>query len=246
MTTDDWDSANDPFPPDDEGSASDAARPPIPMQLQNWRVVEIDGAAIPTGEDCAQDTQQADEPGDVTAASEAKGPAVRAERSDHIDDVIVLSVPERNVSVVPGEAGTIALTLLNNANRPTVAEVTVAGAASPGWFPELPMRVPLQAGERQSFVVTVTPPVGADAPSGEYSFEIVALVVEQPRRRSRRGMHAHDCAPHGFRAGNVAAGTGYGLMVGAISANVVAYCELEQPHDSLSYPCRGFGTSVPV
>jgi membrane-bound lytic murein transglycosylase F len=187
MSNDDWDSPSDPenwHEDDDKDAAANSSRSQLPKQLQNWRVVEIDGASTtlePATYEAGAPSKDAlrEQPPDTPDALPP------AERTDKIDALILLSVTERETSVEPGQSSTTTVSVLNNANLPAVLEITTEGRVSPTWFPELPIRVTLQAGERQSYVLLVIPPVGAGAPAGEYAFEIVARSLEKPSTHSR-------------------------------------------------------------
>ena len=205
-------------PPDDDETVEPqgeapgdrkTSRVPLPVELQNWRVVEVEGTVTSYEEDRPQSSHPVSEASnagpenkdldDASAADRFGSPTPDAS-SDLIDELIIISVPDRQVSVSPGAPGTFTLSLLNNANRPVVLQVEVRGNAPPAWFPELPMRVPLQPGERQSFVVMVAPPL-PEVRAGEYAYDVVVRQADCPERFSHVACSLTVLRKTGFQLG---------------------------------------------
>jgi membrane-bound lytic murein transglycosylase F len=160
----------------EESNSSSAPQHPLPPQLNNWRVMEIEGRAAPVEEERVRAVTPEDERAPANAADAL---------TDQYDDLIVLTVANRSAAIAPGETGTISASLLNNGDHPLVFEVTAGGEVAPAWFPDLPLRVPLQPGERQVFTLHIAPPFDTQARAGDYAFAIAAASTAQPERSSR-------------------------------------------------------------
>ncbi|MFN2199773.1 MAG: transglycosylase SLT domain-containing protein [Caldilineaceae bacterium] len=195
--------------PEDVGDNRDASRVPLPIELQNWRVMEVEGTVTPRGEDRTKfshlnsgtagvDLEDSDA-GGAQAAGDFTD-SIDDSHSDRQDDRVILSVPDREVIANPGTPATFTLSVLNNAERSVVLQIDVKGNVSPAWFPEMPMRVPLQPGERQSFVVMVAPSL-PEAPAGMYAFSVVARQADRPERKSQVSCSLSILRKSGFQLG---------------------------------------------
>ena len=114
---------------DGEDSDGDGNRSSLPTQLQNWQVVEIDGES-----DRAVEQESDDEP----SPSYERDETTEQEPADQLNDRLVLTVPEKRISLAPGATARITIQLLNNSPTPLVVDITVGGDVSMTWFPDLP------------------------------------------------------------------------------------------------------------
>ena len=171
----------DKHTPGDAKKAKDASSPgpqtPLPPQLQNWRVMEVEGQSAPVGD--------APPPRPETPPDGAPQAQAADELSDRYDELIVLAVPERRLSIAPGESAPLSASLLNNSDRALLLEVTVRGEVDPLWFPDLPLRVSLRPGERRVFALQVAPPSGPEVRAGDYDFAMSVTPAGRPERCSR-------------------------------------------------------------
>lgn len=160
----------------EENASSAGPWRPLPPQLENWRVMEVEGQAARI----ADDSPHAPSPQDSSAPLNTG-----RELTDHVDELIVLTIPDRRLVVASGGTGTMPVSLLNNGDQPLIFEVKIRGEAETTWFPEMPLRVPLQPGERKVFALQVAPSFGPQAEAGTYAFAVTATPVERPERYSR-------------------------------------------------------------
>jgi soluble lytic murein transglycosylase-like protein len=174
------DAGDGPHP--DHPAPSDDALDALPAPLRNWQVIEIEGEATVV--------RDAD-----NAAPRAESIAVGAPRllQDHIDGTVVAGLSATQLQVSPGETATLNVTLLNNGRWPSLFEVTLEGWIDERWCPDLPARVHVQPGERQSVAVAITPsaPTGhlalgaATAAAGEHAAAVVVHAARYPGHVTR-------------------------------------------------------------
>ena len=148
----------------------------LPPQLQNWRVVEVEGQALPVIETPVSETTATD--GEASTQAEH-------ELTDRLDELIVLTVPNRRISIPSGASDAISTSILNNGSLPLDLEITVQGDVEMAWFPGLPLRVHLQPGERQNLKLPISILADHRVDAGTYNFAVIVSSVDQPDRFSR-------------------------------------------------------------
>ncbi len=170
-------------PGDGESTGGTGATPfsppgPLPAELANWRVVEIEGEATPV---------EQDEAGVVGAeGGDASLPGAQT-YPDRVDEVVILMLPKRAVTLTPGESDTLSASVMNNGRRAAVFELQIEGNVDPAWFPDLPLRLALQPGERKTVTFTVSPPRLPAARAGDHACALAAHASAYPGRYSRAG-----------------------------------------------------------
>lgn len=162
----------------------------IPLPLQNWRVLEIDGEATIVETDSPQ--VAGNDFADDFAEDDGAVDALRAPIADRGDEVIVLGLSPRRVELAAGERAPLTVELLNNGPVATQFVLSVEG-----WLPEAwlalgeqsvwPVRVYLQPGERRTLVLHVSLPQRPPAAAGDHPFALVAQAERYPNRRARVG-----------------------------------------------------------
>ncbi len=151
---------------------------PLPAELANWRVVEIEGEATPV---------EQDEAGDIGAETDVETLPGAQMHPDRVDEVVVLMLPKRAVALTPGESDTLSASVMNNGRRAAVFELQIEGNVDPAWFPDLPLRLALQPGERKTVTFTVSPPRLPAARAGDHACALAAHASAYPGRYSRAG-----------------------------------------------------------
>ncbi len=170
-------------PGDGESTGGTGAIPPsppgpLPAELANWRVVEIEGEAT---------LVEQDEAGVVGAeGGDASLPGAQT-YPDRVDEVVILMLPKRAVTLTPGESDTLSASVMNNGRRAAVFELQIEGNVDPAWFPDLPLRLALQPGERKTVTFTVSPPRLPAARAGDHACALAAHASAYPGRYSRAG-----------------------------------------------------------
>ena len=158
---------------EDENSAQPSrALPPV---LQNWQV--IDGEATLIGVIVEDDDEPI--PGGTSAPDTARP------LHEQVDSVVVLVLHTRRVEVEPGASAEFQAEVINNGDRPATFEVAVEGWVDETWFPELPLRVTLQPGERKPVSLEVAPPRASQPSAGEHAVAVAAYASAYPNHSSR-------------------------------------------------------------
>ena len=183
-----WD-ADDPTQPYRDDANDDANRTPpddeldaIPAPLRNWQVmaarppavIEIDGEATVI-----------DGPADDAATP---APIMPPSRHDAVDSTVVAGLAAARVTVVPGETATLTVNLLNNGHWPSLFEIALEGWIDERWCPDLPTRVHLQPGERQTVALTLTPPLSPTVTAGEHEAVVTVRAPRYPGHVTRLGV----------------------------------------------------------
>jgi membrane-bound lytic murein transglycosylase F len=140
-----------------------------PPGLQHWQVLEIEGEATVI-----------DQPDDHEISHHAV-------IDDHVDDVIVATMAERNLAVHPGGVVTLAVGLLNNGAQPALFRVYVEGWIDEQWLIDGAQHVSLRPGERATVRIALMPPRRPTTTAGEHALALVVRSPEYPRRWARIG-----------------------------------------------------------
>jgi hypothetical protein len=151
---------------------------PLPAELVNWHVVEIEGEATTVERD-----EVAGEVEDFVAAPVSGVQPL----PDRVDQVVVLMLPKRALTLTPGERDTLTASVMNNGSRAAVFDLQIEGNVDPGWFPDLPLRLALQPGERKTLTFQVSPPRLPAARAGDHACAVAAHASAYPGRYSRAG-----------------------------------------------------------
>lgn len=123
-------------------TAEEASIDKLPPVLRNWQVIEIDGEATGRG-------------GTGFPTGMALAPA--SQSLDHPDEVIVVGLDERTLSVNAGESASLQIMLLNNGDRTALFTLYVEGWVDEAWIAidsaseqvageELPLHIHLNQG----------------------------------------------------------------------------------------------------
>jgi membrane-bound lytic murein transglycosylase F len=163
---------HDPRSPDPQ-DPSEWSR--IPPPLQNWQV--IDGEAAVVDADAT--------PKPATPRPAAPRPATAI--GDQPDDVIGVSLAARTLTVTPGEAAALTVTVTNHGRWAAQFEVTLEGWLDERWCPDLPQRVTLEPGLSAPVTLTIAPPRQADVQAGEIAIAVVARADRFPGHSARLG-----------------------------------------------------------
>ena len=167
------------------------ARPPaLPPALQNWQVVEGETAQDDAAEARApqeiegEATLVAGAPATDTPGREADGAQAIPDR---VDDLIIVTLPTRALSVRPGATATLPVELLNNSAQPAHFDLHVEGWIDESWLNHRDQHLLLGPGERATLQIAIAPPRRPTSSAGEYPFAVVTRSPEHPRRVSRLG-----------------------------------------------------------
>jgi membrane-bound lytic murein transglycosylase F len=200
MQTDPWETPDEPRPRPHPAESPDHAinpllddtdpgpppadEPQIPPPLRNWQVIEIEGEA--TVGAIVPDPVEEPAPPPLAAATAAPTHPI----PDHVDEVLLALAATRRVQVMPGSEAALAVELINNGRLPALFEVAIEGWLDAAWCPDLPLRVPLQPGARQTVEVRILPPARASSRTGDHPFALVIHSPDYPERSTRLGVTA--------------------------------------------------------
>jgi len=182
-------------------SGADGARR-LREHLQNWQVLDPVDPDDTTSESSTLETSTFDAiEGEATVLSESAVNAARAiagagdpedpdldAQVDVVDSILIAGLPERTVTVKPGSASQLVVSLLNNGSQPVTFDVHVEGWVRDGWLPEGTHHIAMQPGERNALRITFAPPHSPDSLAGE--FPLVIVVRSQQYRRRVTRLHA--------------------------------------------------------
>jgi len=165
-----------PLPPAPDDSASSAPTPGpvvrrLPVELDNWQVWDIDGAPALA-------------PAHGDGADDVSAPRI----PDRLDDALIVTLPERRWQVVPGNAVTLPVTVLNNSTGRLTVRVHLEGWLDDRWVTEPYVQTALAPGERRTLELTVAPPRQAQAEAGDYQLAVVVRALEEFERVARAGL----------------------------------------------------------
>ena len=177
--------ANDD-PNRDSPAPSDDALDAIPAPLRNWQVIDIDGEAT-----VIRDEEPA---GDTDADVPPAGSAPRLPQ-DYVDSTVVAGLAATRLEARPGEPATLTVNLFNNGRWPSLFEIALEGWIDERWCPDLPARIHLQPGERQTVAVSVNPPRASTVAAGEHAAVIVVHAAAYPGHATRLALTL-DIAPN--------------------------------------------------
>ena len=183
--------------------------------LQNWQVLDSTDTSSTITDALADTTRESAESarvtetstfdaidGEATVLSESAVKAARAiagagdpnapdfdeTEADVVDSILIAGLPERTVTVKPGSASQLVVSLLNNGSQPVTFDVHVEGWVRDGWLPEGTHHVSMQPGERNALRITFAPSHSPDSLAGE--FPLVIVVRSQQYRRRVTRLHA--------------------------------------------------------
>ncbi len=154
-------------PPEPTGPDATPASWPLPPELNDWQVWDVDGSVVDP------------EP----AATAESAPAI----ADIQDDVLVVTLVERHLHVEPGASVTLGVTVLNNGSRRALVRVHIEGWLDDRWVLDPYLQASINPGERRTLDLTITPPRTADSEAGDYHLAVVARSSDYPDRYARLG-----------------------------------------------------------
>lgn len=160
-----------PIPPDPENHEPDASNKTVhpvtrlPVELNEWQVWDVDGAA--------------------SGVDELSGDALLI--PDHHDEVLVATLPQRHWQVDPGGAVTLPVTVLNNSAQQLVVRAYLEGWLDDRWVVEPYVQANLAPGERRNLELTLAPPRQASVEAGDYPVAVVVRSPDEPTRVARLG-----------------------------------------------------------
>ena len=180
-----WDSdeSTQPYRRDDDDDVhrtpSDDELDAIPPPLRNWQVVtsrpaegiEIDGEATV-----------------IDDAADDEDDAPVSPSQNVVDSTVVAGLAAARVTVIPGETATLTVNLFNNGRWPSLFEVMLEGWIDERWCPDLPTRVHLEPGARQTITIALTPPLSPTAAAGEHAAVLIVRAPRYPGRVTRLGV----------------------------------------------------------
>ena len=200
MHQDPWEPPDGSYPADrkPDSAASDDDPPAegsvarIPPPLLNWHVVEIDGEATLIEEtEASDDTLES-----VVVSSPARTPEDAAPRDeahaggnirDHYDEVVVAGMQVRRVSVLPGEAAEFEVSVANHGRWSALFEISIEGWIDEAWTPDMPRRVQLEPGTRQTVQLLIQPPRQPECHAGNHDLVVVVRATRYPGHVTRLG-----------------------------------------------------------
>ncbi len=136
----------------------------IPWELRNWQV--IDGEA----------TVVEDRPAGSGVSAQPAAPTIQA----HVHEAIIATLETPRVTVDAGGTATLDLRVLNNGGERAAFEINVEGWIDEQWFADLPLRLHLRPGERETVSIPVAPPRLASSRVGEHPLAVVVRAVQDP------------------------------------------------------------------
>jgi len=155
----------------------------------NWHVVEIEGEAT-----LIEETEIKDigfESVSIATPAQSRGvmppqigsiaPAIH----EQYDDVVVAGMQVRRVVAIPGEKATFEVTIANHGRWAALFEVALEGWIDEAWTPDLPLRVQLEAGARQSVTLTVDLPRQSTCRAGDHALAVVVRSARYPGHITR-------------------------------------------------------------
>jgi hypothetical protein len=128
--------------------------------------------------------------GEARLVNDSAPPADQPEEHtirDHEDDLIVVSMMERHLSVHPGGTTFASVELLNNGQHPALFRVYVEGWIDEQWLTDGPQHIQLRPAERAKVNLTIAPPRRATSPAGEHPFAVVVRSADYPHHVARLG-----------------------------------------------------------
>ncbi|MCX6044875.1 MAG: transglycosylase SLT domain-containing protein [Chloroflexi bacterium] len=154
----------------------------LPSALRNWQVIEIDGEATRV-----EDARPTVEPPAATPS---------AAIPEHADDVIVVGLDTRQLTVNAGGTVTWHCSLLNNGPSTALFTVQLEGWVDEHWFTPIteqneptpavwPVQILLQPGERANVGIEIAPPRAPEVSAGEHPLALVVRAPEYPERFNR-------------------------------------------------------------
>ena len=99
----------------------------------------------------------------IAGADDPNDPEFAAPEAAVVDSILIAGLPERTVTVKPGSASQLVVSLLNNGSQPVTFDVHVEGWVRDGWLPEGTHHIAMQPGERNALRITLAPPHNSDS-----------------------------------------------------------------------------------
>jgi membrane-bound lytic murein transglycosylase F len=214
MHHDPWEPPDGPYPADpkpdpdsnDAGTPNDGEITRISSSLLNWHVIEIEGQATLIEEVEIPDEQfressfgSANISSSIPATSRASRSELMARPSatapfststlaairDQYDDIVVATMPVRQIVVMPGETATLEVNIGNQGRWSALFEISLEGWLDETWTPDLPMRVHLEPGARQVVTLPLVLPRQADCRAGDHALAVVVRAARYPGHLAR-------------------------------------------------------------
>jgi hypothetical protein len=187
--------------------------PNVSREIRNWDTIEFDGHTIVLleGEAAARPAPAiapapAFQPSPEWSPLPAAGPSVPPVEAvaptaptalrrpvglptrpiDHVDELIVTELSEREWTVDVDQAVMFQMTVVNGGDIVAAFAVSVEGLDE-DWVTILPPQFNLNEGERTTVTIAITPPRLPTSRAGMHHFAVAVTSSNYPNRRSRRG-----------------------------------------------------------